>query len=51
MKITSIYFNIYRSSDINICNAISDKLAEEDLYFYHSKSAINTINKKVADYQ
>lgn len=44
-------FNIYRSSDINICNAISDKLAEEDLYFYHSKSAINTINKKVADYQ
>ena len=44
-------FNIYRSSDLNICNAISDKIAEEDLYFYHSKSAINTINKKVANYQ
>ena len=44
-------FDIYRPSDQNISTAISDKIGEEDLFFYHSKSAINTINKKTADYQ
>ena len=44
-------FDIYRPSDENISTAISDKIGEEDLFFYHSKSAINTINKKTADYQ
>ena len=44
-------FDIYRPSDQNISTAISDKTGEEDLFFYHSKSAINTINKKTADYQ
>ena len=44
-------FDIYRPSDQNISTAISDKIGEEELFFYHSKSAINTINKKTADYQ
>ena len=44
-------FYIYRPSDRNISTAISDKIGEEDLFFYHSKSAINTIIKKMADYQ
>jgi hypothetical protein len=44
-------FDIYRPSDQNISTAISDKIGEEDLFFYHNKSAINTINKKTANYQ
>ena len=44
-------FDIYRPSDENISTAISDKVGEEDLFFYHNYSAINTINKKTADYQ
>ena len=44
-------FDIYRPSDQNISTAISDKIGEEDLFFYHSKSAINTIIKKTANYQ
>ena len=44
-------FDIYRPSDQNISTAISDKIGEVDLFFYHSKSAINTINKNTADYQ
>ena len=44
-------FDIYRPSDLNISTAISDKIGEEDLFFYHRKSALNTINKKTADYQ
>jgi hypothetical protein len=44
-------FNIYRPSDLNVATAISDKIGEVDLFFYHSKSAINTINKQTADYQ
>ena len=44
-------FNIYRKHDDNIFAAVSDQQKEVDLYFYHSKSAINTINKNVADYQ
>ena len=44
-------FNIYRPSDLNITTAISDEVGEVDLFFYHSKSAINTINKQTADYQ
>ena len=44
-------FNIYRPLDLNVATAISDKIGEVDLFFYHSKSAINTINKQTADYQ
>tara|TARA_X000001036_G_scaffold437797_1_gene484006 strand:- start:1007 stop:1714 length:708 start_codon:yes stop_codon:yes gene_type:complete len=44
-------FNIYRKKDYNQSVAISDDSKEVDLFFYHSKSALNTINKKNADYQ
>ena len=44
-------FNIYRFNDENINVAVSDNNKDVDLYFYHSKSAINTIDKKTADYQ
>ena len=44
-------FNIYRKKDENINIAVSNDNKEVDLYFYHSKSAINTISKDVANYQ
>ena len=44
-------FKIYRPKDINICAAISDEIKETDLFFYHSRSALNTIDKKTANYQ
>jgi hypothetical protein len=44
-------FDIYRPKDLNISTAISDKIGEVDLFFYHSKSALNTIDKKTANYQ
>ena len=44
-------FNIYRPSDLNIVTAISDNVGEVDLFFYHSKSSVNTINKETANYQ
>ena len=44
-------FKIYRPNDLNICAAISDEIKETDLFFYHSRSALNTIDKKTANYQ
>ena len=44
-------FNIYRPKDHNVCAAISDVEKETDLYFYHSKSPINTIDKNTSKYQ
>jgi FkbM family methyltransferase len=44
-------FNLYRWRDHNVSAAISNNEKEVDLFFYHSKSAINTINKNTADYQ
>ncbi len=44
-------FNIYRKKDLNIATAISNKEGEVDLFFYHKKSALNTINKLNAEYQ
>ena len=44
-------FNSYRKKDVNIATAVSDKEGEEDLYFYHSKSALNTISKQNAEFQ
>ena len=44
-------FNSYRRKDINLATAVSDKEGEADLYFYHSKSALNTISKQNADFQ
>ena len=44
-------FNYARNKDTNIKIAVSDFKKEVDLYFYHNKSAINTIDKKTSDYQ
>ena len=44
-------FDVYRSKDLNVIAAISDEIKEVDLFFYHPKSALNTIDKKTADYQ
>ena len=44
-------FNIFRPNDENYCSAISDTNKEVDLFFYHNKSALNTIDKKTAEYQ
>ena len=44
-------FNVDRPNDQNINVAISNKIDETDLYFYHKKSPLNTIDKKTSDYQ
>ncbi len=44
-------FNISRPNDLNLNNAISSKESIKELYFYHAKSPINTIEKKVSEYQ
>ena len=44
-------FNIIRPKDININCAISNKIGETDLFFYHSGSPINTLNKDVSKLQ
>tara|TARA_E500000178_G_scaffold340834_1_gene384031 strand:+ start:3020 stop:3763 length:744 start_codon:yes stop_codon:yes gene_type:complete len=41
-------FNYFRKNDININAAVSDKVEEVDLYYYHQKSPINTLNKDVS---
>ena len=43
-------FNYARNKDININIAASNSSKEVDLYFYHNKSTINTIDKKTSDY-
>jgi FkbM family methyltransferase len=42
-------FNLTRNTDINICAALSSSTNEVNLYFYHEKSSINTIEKKIAN--
>ena len=44
-------FNIYRKKDFNLATAVSDKEGETNLYFYHKKSALNTISKQNAEFQ
>ena len=44
-------FNISRPNDENINIAISNKISEVDLFFYHKKSPINTIDEKTSHYQ
>jgi len=44
-------FNISRPNDININEVLSSSVKEMNLYFYHKKSAINTISKEIADRQ
>jgi len=44
-------FKVSRSNDHNINQALSSKVEKVDLYFYHKKSPINTIDKKTSDFQ
>ena len=37
-------FNFFRKKDVNIQTAISDKEEERDLFFFHNRSAINTLS-------
>ena len=38
-------FNFFRKKDYNVNVAISDKNEDVDLYFFHNRSAINTLSK------
>ena len=40
-------FNFFRPNDFNKQIAISDKQGESDLFFYHNRSAINTLSRTV----
>ena len=42
-------FKFFRPRDHNINTCVSDKIGSKDLYFYHNKSPINTIEKSVND--
>jgi len=44
-------FKACRSNDHNFNKALSSKVNEVDLYFYHKKSPINTIDKKTSEFQ
>ena len=44
-------FNVSRPNDENVNTAISNKVGETNLYFYHKKSPINTIDKSTSNFQ
>ena len=44
-------FKRSRSNDNNFNKALSNDVKEVDLYFYHKKSPINTIDKKTSEFQ
>jgi len=44
-------FNKARPLDLNINIAISDKIKDVELFFFHNKSPINTIDKKTSEFQ
>tara|TARA_E500000178_G_C16944621_1_gene718166 strand:- start:346 stop:1053 length:708 start_codon:yes stop_codon:yes gene_type:complete len=44
-------FKIARPDDLNLNYAISDTEKQVDLFFYHDSSPINTLSKKVSDFQ
>ena len=39
-------FNFFRKEDINIQAAVSNSTEEKDLYFFHNRSAVNTLSSK-----
>ncbi len=43
-------FNSSRPMDLNICAAISSSVTEKDLYYYHKKSPINTLESSVSKF-
>ena len=44
-------FNLARPNDINLNYAISSSEKVKDLYFYHDKSPLNTLNQNVSNFQ
>ena len=44
-------FNYFRPKDHNINAAISNKIEDLDLYYYHQKSPINTLDKNISSKQ
>jgi FkbM family methyltransferase len=38
-------FNFFRKSDLNVQSAISDTEEEKDFFFFHNRSAVNTLSK------
>jgi hypothetical protein len=44
-------FNSARPTDYNVNIAVSNKIKEVDLFFYHKKSPINTIDQKTSEFQ
>jgi hypothetical protein len=38
-------FNFFRNKDLNIQAAISNKVEEKNLYFFHNRSPVNTLSK------
>lgn len=41
-------FNFFRPKDDNVKSAVSDKIETVKLFYYHQKSPINTLDKKVS---
>ena len=39
-------FNLERPKDINICKCVSSNISEKNLFFFHSGSPINSLEKK-----
>lgn len=44
-------FNLVRKNDINLNTAVSSSVTEKKLFFYHDKSAINTLDEDVSNFQ
>ncbi|MBD1146237.1 FkbM family methyltransferase [Pelagibacterales bacterium SAG-MED28] len=44
-------FNLVRKRDLNIKAAVSSGNFKQKIYFYHHKSAINTLEKKISNFQ
>ena len=42
-------FNKFRSNDFNVRNIVSDDESVKKLYYYHKRSALNTLNKDLVD--
>ena len=50
-KVNIDLFNFFRPKDNNVNEAISDKIEELYLFFYHQKSPINTLDEKISSKQ
>ena len=42
-------FNKFRSNDFNVRNIVSDDESAKKLYYYHKRSALNTLSKDLVD--